>query len=271
VNIDSGARNVILDNTFTGDRCGIHLWSAVGDAFRKTPWARRICGSPRPHLHPRESIRLLPRAASLPFGSSSRNGSRVPPDDAVRRVEDRRHGRRMAVRPRGASEAAEDDGAPARRCPQARRSPREVAGAPPHHDDGMGAARPDIGASPPPPPRRDASVAWEASGLRVDATPRGIPGGVAPRGGRRDVASVEAGPPETPLRIRRAFGTRGGARFLENGGDRGRSIRNPRARNRDAPRRSLACARDLRRRNPHPPQRSRRARNMEAPSPRPRA
>ncbi|MFG0285272.1 MAG: right-handed parallel beta-helix repeat-containing protein [Phycisphaerales bacterium JB039] len=40
VNIAHGAYNVIRDNVFTDNRCGVHLWAEDDEAARNLPWAR---------------------------------------------------------------------------------------------------------------------------------------------------------------------------------------------------------------------------------------
>lgn len=38
INIDSGRANRILDNTFRGNKCGVHLWGPPSPDFMKKPW-----------------------------------------------------------------------------------------------------------------------------------------------------------------------------------------------------------------------------------------
>lgn len=162
VNIDSGARNVVVDNTFTGDRCGIHLWSAVGDAFRSTPWgaanlttpldrtwilANRFAFCPVP-MHFRSGARVEVHRAALPMmqcGASKTEGDVVefpfdpaghpkppmtsePPLFGVRRPVGR------LAKWRGRHHITMTEWGP--------------------HD-------PTSGPPPPPPPRRDVPIAWE--------------------------------------------------------------------------------------------------------------
>ena len=40
VNIEHGARNLVRENAFSGNRCGVHLWWDVDEGIAKLPWAR---------------------------------------------------------------------------------------------------------------------------------------------------------------------------------------------------------------------------------------
>lgn len=40
VNIEHGRANQIVHNTFTGDKCGVHLWGGANPGFAQKPWAK---------------------------------------------------------------------------------------------------------------------------------------------------------------------------------------------------------------------------------------
>lgn len=210
VNIDSGARNVIVDNTFTGDRCGIHLWSAVGDAFRKTPWgaanladpldrtfilANRFAFCPVP-LHFRSGARVETARASLPTmqcGASKTEGTVVewPFDPAghpkpPRTTEPPLYGVRKPVgrlaKWRGRHHITMTEWGP--------------------HD-------PTSGPPPPPPPRRDASVAWEVRAFAWTQNPV-----ESPEAWRRE-ADAGTLPPWKRDRLKLPYGSGGPSELAE--------------------------------------------------------
>lgn len=77
INIDSGARNMIVDNNFTGDRCGIHLWTGASKDFAEKPWGKANLSLPLDR-----SWILANRFAIVPIPWHLRRGARAEIDIA---------------------------------------------------------------------------------------------------------------------------------------------------------------------------------------------